>query len=102
LDNKTIIRDESLKSLIKMGALGFYPLFDGTWINEVLKFTNLNLSKIEKQKAKRILLRLEKHKSLDRKKTILLSLGKEERDLFIKAFLKMVEGEILDQRPEIQ
>ena len=85
-----------------MGTLGFYPLFDNKWINEVLKFPTLNLNKIDKQKAKIILQRLEKHKSLDRKKTILLSLVKEERDLFIKAFLKMVEGEILDQRPEIQ
>jgi hypothetical protein len=39
---------------------------------------------------------------LDRKKTLLSSLNKEERDLFIKSFLKLVEGKILDKKPELQ
>ena len=54
------------------------------------------------EKAKKILKQLQKHKSLDRKKTLLSSLATEDRNLFIKTFLKAVEGKILDEKPELQ
>ncbi len=60
------------------------------------------VSKQEEEKAKKILKLLQKHKSLDRKKTLLSSLEKEDRALFIKTFLKVVEGKILDEKPELQ
>lgn len=96
------IKDETLKSLIKMGANGFYPLFEDIWASNIGSGQNLKLTKKEKADAKKLLQRLEKHKCLDRKRTIVHSLHDHERDLLIRAFLNLVEGEILDARPDIQ
>ncbi|MBT3584851.1 MAG: hypothetical protein HN509_08080 [Halobacteriovoraceae bacterium] len=98
LSNRT---DPSFKSLIEMGTKGFYPLFDPRWLNEFSTQESNKLNTKEKAKAKRLWQRLSKHKSIERKKTILLSLTDEDRLLFIKAFFQTVEGKILDKNPEI-
>ena len=95
-----------IASLVEIGTKGFFPLFYPQWLYEVSNpKTNPHskpVSKQEEEKAKKILKQLQKHKSLDRKKTLLSSLEKEDRMLFIKTFLKAVEGKILDEKPELQ
>ncbi|MEC7181190.1 MAG: hypothetical protein VXW15_00650 [Bdellovibrionota bacterium] len=91
-----------IASLVEIGTKGFYPLFYPQWLHEVSSLQSNPFSKQEEEKAKKILKQLQKHKSLDRKKTLLSSLEKEDRILFIKTFLKAVEGKILDEKPELQ
>ncbi len=91
-----------IASLVEIGTKGFYPLFYPQWLHEVSNLQSNPFSKQEEEKAKKILKQLQKHKSLDRKKTLLSSLEKEDRILFIKTFLKAVEGKILDEKPELQ
>ena len=91
-----------IASLVEIGTKGFFPLFYPQWLYEVSIPQSNPVSKQEEEKAKKILKLLQKHKSLDRKKTLLSSLGKEDRTLFIKTFLKVVEGKILDEKPELQ
>jgi len=61
-----------------------------------------NLTGNEKAKAKTLFKRLCEHRSLERQKTVFLSLNDKDRSLFIRAFMKMVENKILDQAPELQ
>jgi hypothetical protein len=45
--------------------------------------------------------KLEEHASLERKKIILCSLPKAERDVFIRHFFSLVETHLLDRSPEL-
>jgi hypothetical protein len=95
--------EESMKALISLGVQGHFPLFLDTWLNDpVIK--EKRFSKItgqERAKAKKLFSRVSKHKSLEHKKIVVLSMNDDERSLFIKAFFKIVEGKILDLRPEL-
>lgn len=93
--------EQSLKSLVQLGTKGFFPLFYDDWIEEHTENRSAKLTSQEKQKARQIMQKLVKHKSIDRKRTLLLALDEYERKTFIKAFMKMVEGQILDEKPEL-
>lgn len=94
-------KDQSLASLIDLGILGHFPLFHPSWIEDIKLEKTLPLTKSERKIADGILLRLAKHKSFDRKQTILFSLPDDERKTFIKVFIKLVESKILDRAPEL-
>ncbi|MFZ8934863.1 MAG: hypothetical protein ACO20H_11965 [Bacteriovoracaceae bacterium] len=96
------IKDETMKSLIKIGAKGFFPLFEDVCPRNFMGIKSTRMTKKEKSEAKKLLGRLEKHKCLDRKKTIIHSLLDEEKEILIKAFLNLVEGQIINERPGIQ
>ena len=93
--------EQSLKTLVQLGTKGFFPLFYDNWIEDHFEKQYSNLTSQEKQKAKQIMQKLVKHKSIDRKRTLLMELDENERRTFIKAFMKMVEGQILDEKPEL-
>jgi len=92
--------DKSLKSLIELGALGHYPLFEPSWVQEALE-SNKKLTGNEKSKAKTLLKKLCDHRTIDRKKTVLFALKPSDRKVVIKAFIKLVEGKILDKGMEL-
>ena len=102
MDKIRFPKDETLKSLIQLGTKGFFPLFSDSWLREFQDKKLLKFTKQEKLKAKKLIILLEKHKGFERKRNILHSMVVDERRLFIKAFLKLVEGEIINQKPEIQ
>ena len=94
-------QEKSIQQLIDLGTKGFFPLFYDTWVHDAKGNDDKGLTSHEKRRAKLIMQKLQKHKSIERKKTLLLSLDSKERNYFIKAFLKMVEGKILDEQPEL-
>jgi len=96
-------RDFRLKSLIELGINGHFPLFERNWIEESteLKVDPKRMTLEESEKIRNIIERLEKHTRIDRQQTILLSLNHQDRSLFIKAFLTMVETRILDIGPQL-
>lgn len=94
-----------------MGRNGHYPLFDSEWMYECFDEWNLArennqkrkfLTGNERVKARKILQRILQHRNIERQRTILLTLEKEDRNLFMRAFFQMVEGKILDNKPQIQ
>jgi hypothetical protein len=92
-----------MKALINLGVSGHFPLFLDIWLSNP-SIKDLRFSKItgvERTKAKKLFSRVSKHRSLEHKKVVVQAMSDEERSLFIKAFLKLVEGKILDQRPEL-
>ena len=91
--------DKNLKPLIELGKRGHYPLFQNDWLNEVRE---KHLSKTDQNKVKKLINQLSKHKTIERKKTLLFSLDKNEREIFIKAFLQVVEGKLLNEKMPIQ
>lgn len=95
--------EDSMKALIQMGTLGHFPLFHSSWLNdpEIKERKFSKITGLERARAKKLFQRVSKHRQLEHKKTVLLSMDDGDRILFMKAFFKLVEGKILDQKPEI-
>ena len=106
--------EDSIRSLIDMGTRGYFPLFRPEWIEEIFSesFASTNnstpnkskknynrLTGQEKEKAKSIIQRLAKHRSIERKQIVISAMDENERKLLVRAFMKMVEGKILDAKP---
>lgn len=95
--------EDSMKALIQMGTLGHFPLFHSSWLTdpEIKEKKFSKITGLERARAKKLFQRVSKHRQLEHKKTVLLSMAEDDRKLFMKAFFKLVEGKILDQKPEI-
>lgn len=96
--------ENSMKALISLGIKGHFPLFYPNWIQEAClqdKVTK-KLSQTDRAHAKMMFIHMTKHRSLEHKKIYLHSLSVHDRNLFIKAFLKLVEGKILDHGLDLQ
>lgn len=100
LNNLEQRKSPSMNSLIEMATNGHFPILENEWINAI--FTEKKkLNESEKKKAQKILKRVSEHRSLERQKTVIFSMNDSERSLFIKAFMNLVEGRILDEKPQI-
>lgn len=95
--------EESMKALIHLGIQGHYPLFHELWMKdpEIKEKRFQKITGLERARAKKLFQLVSKHRQLDHKKTVLLSMNDGDRILFMKAFFKLVEGKILDLKPEI-
>lgn len=92
-----------MKALIQLGTQGHFPLFHDLWIKDPeLKEKKFHkITGLERARAKKLFQKVSKHRQLEHKKTVLLSMGEDDRKLFMKAFFRLVEGKILDLKPEI-
>lgn len=97
------IRD--LQGLIDAGRAGHYPLFLKSWIHDVLSFQKKRgqcpFSKKEGRKINQIILALKQYQDAEDKQDFLAMLDLNERNLFILAFLTIIEGRILDEGPQL-
>ena len=95
--------EESMKALIELGVVGHFPLFHELWLNDpdIKKKRFQKITGLERARAKKLFQQVSKHRQLEHKKTVLLSMKDDDRKLFVKAFFKLVEGKILDQKPEL-
>lgn len=94
--------DRAIKSLITLATRGYYPLFEENWMDEVWQERPKKLTGNEKAKAKTLFKRLCEHRTIERQRTVFWAMEDEDRLLFKRAFMKMVENKILDQAPELQ
>ncbi len=100
--SSTFHPSSNLSSFIKMAIHGHYPLFYNSWFNEYLENkTSIKSTQKTKKLSREIIQRMDKHRSIDRKRTILMSLNKSDRMIFINEFLLMVESQVLDRKPGI-
>ena len=79
-----------MKALINLGTQGHYPLFHDLWLKdpEIKEKKFQKITGLERARAKKLFFRVSKHRQLDHKKTVLLSMNDGDRILFIKAFFK--------------
>ena len=95
--------EESMNALIQLGTTGHFPLFHEIWLNDpdIKEKKFQKITGIERARAKKLFQQVSKHRQLEHKKTVLLSMNDEDRKLFVKAFFKMVEVKILDEKREL-
>ncbi len=93
-----------LDQLIEFGSAGFFPLFYQDWILESFsdetEVKNISFTRAA-ETVHQIYQKIERHHSLERKKTAISALDNGERRSFVLAFMKMVEHRTLDKVKEL-
>lgn len=90
------------KQFLQMAQTGHYPLFFNDWLSESLtKEESLNYVSATKN-IKNVFNNLSKHRTLEKKKTALISMETNERNDFIRSFFKVVEHEALKDLKTLQ
>ncbi len=101
---RKIVDAPGLDQLIEAGSSGYFPLFYQDWIHE--SFADKAVTqKISFSRAAetvhRVYKQIERHHSIERKKTAIQALKDEDRQDFILSFMKMVEFRTLDRIREL-
>lgn len=95
---------QGLDQLIESGSAGFFPLFYQDWIHESLadavEVRQMSFSRAA-ETVHRVYKQIERHSSIERKKTAIQALKNDERKDFVLSFLKMVEYRALDKMREL-
>lgn len=95
---------QGLDQLIEAGSSGYLPLFYQDWIQESLSDKN-EVKKMSFARAAetvhRVYRQIERHHSIEKKKTAIQALKLDERKDFIISFMKMVEYRTLDKMKEL-
>ena len=93
-----------LDQLIEAGSSGYFPLFYQDWILESFKDQEI-VHKLSFSRAAetvhRVYKQIERHHSIDRKKTAIQALKQEDRKDVVLSFMKMVEYRALDKMREL-
>jgi len=95
---------QELDQLIEAGSFGHFPLFYQSWIHE--SFANpVEVRKITFSRAAetvhKIFDRIERHRTIEKKKTAIQAMNETERNDFILSFIKMVEYRTLDKLKDL-
>lgn len=95
---------QGLDQLIEAGSTGYLPLFYQDWILESFQDASV-VKKMSFSKAAetvhRVYKQIERHHSIERKKTAIQALQDNERKDFVISFMKMVEYRALDKMREL-
>ena len=95
---------KSLNELIEAGSSGYLPLFYQDWIAESFSDSS-NMRKISFSRAAetvhKVFEKIERHPTIERKKTAIQAMDTDERKEFILSFMKMVEYRTLDRLREL-
>ncbi len=95
---------EGLDQLIEAGSSGYFPLFYQDWIHESctdqIEVRKMSFSRAA-ETVHRVYKSIERHNSLERKKTAIGALKDVDRKDFVLSFMKMVEYRTLDKVKEL-
>lgn len=90
------------QNYIQMGVIGHYPLFFDDWLKPSLEQRqHMNLRKAS-HNVKHVFNILARHKTIEKKRTALLSMSKLSREEFIRSFFKVVENKMLEEVKTLQ
>ena len=95
---------QGLDQLIEAGSSGYFPLFYQDWILEsfadVAIVKKMSFSRAA-ETVHRVYRQIERHNTIEKKKTAIHALKAEDRNDFILSFMKMVEYRALDRMREL-
>jgi hypothetical protein len=93
-----------LDQLIEAGSSGYFPLFYQDWITESFadpsEVKKMSFSRAA-ETVHRVYSSIERHHSIERKKTAIQALTQSDRKDFVLSFMKMVEYRALDKMKEL-
>jgi len=93
--NSTKPLSNEMKSYINLGQYGHYPLFFKEWLEDGVHYSEPMSYRVANRNVREVFKKLAKHRTEEKKKTLLSALNDDERNLFIKSFVKVVEHNVL-------
>lgn len=95
---------QGLDQLIEAGSSGYFPLFYQDWIlesfSDAAEAKRMSFSRAA-ETVHKVYKQIERHTSIERKKTAIQALQNDERKEFVLSFMKMVEYRALDKMREL-
>lgn len=95
---------QGLDQLIEAGSSGYFPMFYQDWILESFadpsEVRKMSFSRAA-ETVHRVYKKIERHSSIEKKKTAIQALQNNERKDFVLSFMKMVEYRALDKLKEL-
>jgi hypothetical protein len=95
---------QGLDQLIEAGSTGYLPLFYQEWITESFADKNevrrMSFSRAA-ETVHKVYAQIEKHHTIERKKTAIQAMKNDDRKDFVLSFMKMVEYRTLDRLKEL-
>lgn len=89
-------------NFIKLAQTGHYALFPEKWVLESLQSGEVPKYRNANKNVREVFKTLSKHKSLQKKQTVLMSLPDDKRQEFIRSFYCVVEHNLLNEVKTLQ
>lgn len=90
------------KNYLKLAETGHYPLFFNEWLIESLDSPQNITFRKANHNVKNVFSQLERHKTIEKKRTALIGMDRVSREEFIRSFFKVVEHEVLKDVKSLQ
>lgn len=87
--------NNEMKNYLNLAKTGHYPLFFEDWINKDIKDGEPLSFRVANRNVRDVFKKLSKHRSSERKKIALTGLKDNERKIFVRSFIKVVEHNLL-------
>ena len=87
--------NNEMKSYITLASAGHFPLFFKEWLEEGVSSQGPMSYQVANRNVRETFKKLSRHRTEQKKKTALTGLNKEDRDVFVKSFIKVVEHNVL-------
>jgi hypothetical protein len=84
-----------MKSYINLASHGHFPLFFKEWLAEGVTNQGPMSFQVANRNVRETFKKLSCHRTQQKKKTALIGLQKDEREVFVKSFIKVVEHGLL-------
>lgn len=98
---RTTSKDE-YQNYLEMGKYGHFPLFFEEWMSKSLEKPHSVPPRKANHNVRQVFNLLSRHKTLDKKKTALISMDRLSREEFIRSFFKIIEDDILRENNNLQ
>eukprot|EP00923_Selenidium_pygospionis_P056712 GHVN01098984.1.p1 GENE.GHVN01098984.1~~GHVN01098984.1.p1 ORF type:complete len:102 (+),score=8.23 GHVN01098984.1:102-407(+) len=100
--NQSQVKSTNFSNYVQMAQTGHYPLFFNDWLSSSLKERQPMSMRNASENVEKVFTTLERHRTLEKKKTALISMEQTEREEFIRSFFKVVEHEALKDIRSLQ
>lgn len=87
--------NNEMKNYLNLAKTGHYPLFFEDWINSDIRDGEPLSFRVANRNVRDVFKKLSKHRSSERKKVALIGLSENDRKIFIRSFIKVVEHDLL-------
>ncbi len=95
-DNKTQERQDPIHYYLQLGRSGQFPLFFKDWLEKVNMIQKKSKSRKSIRLLKKYFKKIEKHKTIDKKRIAISAMSDDERFEFLNSFFHAIEEEILN------
>lgn len=99
---KTTDYKDEIRQYVALAMTGHYPFLDSSWLKECLNSKGPLTFKNASKNVQEVFQRMQNLKTFEHKLLALHHMREEDRNRFVKSFLKVVEHNILEKTKTLQ